>query len=62
MTSYTAPSDAANDAAKKKLCVSAFARRNKLGELEARKMLRLLGSFATEQELLMNARRSLMTR
>jgi hypothetical protein len=62
MTSYTAPSDAAHRAVKKVFCVSDFARRNKLDDREEARMLRLLGLFATEHELLMNARPSLITR
>ena len=62
MTSYTAPSDATNQAATKIFCVSAFARRNNLDDREEAVMLRLLGSYATEHELMMNARRSPLTR
>jgi hypothetical protein len=62
MTSYTAPSVAANQAATKVFCVSAFARRNNLDDREEAVMLRLLGAYATEHELLMNTRRSPITR
>lgn len=47
---------------KKIRCVAEFARRYRLHQEEQSRLLKLLGPMATEQELLMNARRVLNIR
>ena len=58
MTTYLKPSEIENKGLKKVWSVSDFARRYRLDEEEEARLLKLLGPFASQQELLMNASRA----
>jgi hypothetical protein len=58
MTSYAPIDELNNKGLKKVWSVSDFARRYRLDRQEEARLLKLLGAFASEQELLMNASRS----
>lgn len=57
MASYCKNLNDAEPLTKQVWCVRDFARRNELGSIEEKKILKLLGSFASQHELLINARR-----
>jgi hypothetical protein len=56
--SHIIPVDLQQTGAKKVWSVTDFARRYRLDKDEENRLLTLLGSFASEQELLMNASRT----
>jgi hypothetical protein len=58
MTSHLNISELEDRGLKKVLSVSDFARRYRLDAEEETRLLKLLGPFATQQELLMNASRT----
>ncbi|TWF56701.1 hypothetical protein [Neorhizobium alkalisoli] len=58
MTSHLNISDIQNTGLKKVWNVSEFAKRYRLDNEEETRLLKLLGAFASEQELLMNASRA----
>lgn len=58
MTSQLNISDLNNKGLKKVWSVSDFAKRYRLDDQEEERLLKLLGPFASEQELLMNASRA----
>jgi hypothetical protein len=56
--SHITPVDLQQSGMKKMWSVTDFARRYRLDKDEENRLLQLLGSFASEQELLMNASRT----
>jgi hypothetical protein len=58
MTSHLNLSEMENKSLKKVWNVTEFARRYRLDREEEARLMKLLGSFASEQELLMNASRA----
>jgi hypothetical protein len=58
MTTYLKPQEIENVSLKKVWNVSEFARRYRLDQDEEKRLLKLLGTFASQQELLMNASRA----
>ncbi|MBW6420450.1 hypothetical protein KX729_03275 [Rhizobium sp. XQZ8] len=58
MTTYLKPEELENIGLKKVWSVSEFARRYRLEKDEEKRLLKLLGPFASQQELLMNASRA----
>lgn len=58
MTSHLTISDIEDQPLKKVWSVSDFAKRYRLDAEEENRLLKLLGPFATQQELLMNASRA----
>jgi hypothetical protein len=58
MTTYLKPEELENIGLKKVWSVAEFARRYRLDKDEEKRLLKLLGPFASQQELLMNASRA----
>lgn len=58
MTSHLNITDIENNSLKKVWSVSDFAKRYRLDTEEENRLLKLLGQFASQQELLMNASRA----
>jgi hypothetical protein len=58
MTSHLSMTDIEENGLRQVLSVSDFARRYRLDTEEEARLMKLLGPFATQQELLMNASRA----
>jgi hypothetical protein len=58
MTSHATLAEIKSNGLKKVWSVADFAKRYRLDHHEEERLLKLLGAFATEQELLMNASRA----